>query len=429
MYKFANKIISDHTFILSAILILSVMPKIGFLSFSFTLISLVVILFTPFICYKIFINHKIDIFKDPLFIIFFFIFLGSSITLLINGFNPGRNLFNYIKYQEIFIYLLIYLNAKYIVSKETINHNIILNVVIFIFFIFLSPSILSIFKAISYLEALSFDLMLSDYTLKMNGLNDYTINILTLDLIQKGTTSTNLSYVFAFLNIYLIVCLFKLKKYSKVKIIFLNIIFIIYSLLVFHNTIYLTIFPILLAIFTFSVYKSNNKIKLILFLLFISICSFIFINIQDLGFLNKITNVIKSAVQNDNPRIRIWTTGIDLVSNNFKNFIFGVMSPELFVGYDFFESLFLDSFVKFGLINLVFISILIFYIIYNTLLKSNIFDNDENVDIYVITLILLMPSFIMNNFFNSNMIFSELFAPIFFHIFGIINNTLKNNEV
>ena len=185
----------------------------------------------------------------------------------------------------------------------------------------------------------------------------------------------------------------------------------------------------MLAIFTFYVIKSNYKIKLILFLIFILLFSFIFINIQDLGYLNKITNVIESAVQNENPRIKIWTTGIDLISDNYENFIFGVISPELFVGYDFFESLFIDSFIKFGLINLVLISILIFYIIYNTLLKSINFDNDKNIDIYVLTLIFLMPSFIMNNFFNSNMIFSELFAPIFFHIFGVTNNKLRNNEI
>jgi len=428
LYKFANKIISDHSFILSVILILSVFPKIGISSFSFTLISLAVLLFTPFIFYKIFINYKYDIFKDPLVIIFFLFFLGSSISFLINDISSSRNLFNYIKYQEIFIYLLIYLNAKYLVFKETINHKLILNVALFIFFIFLSPFISSIFTVISYLKILSFDLLLSDYTLKLNGLNDYTLNILSFDLIQKGTTSTNLSYVFGFLNIYLLVCFLKLEKYSKVKIIFLNLIFIIYSLLTFHNTIYLTIFPILLATITFYLLKSNNKIKLILFLMFILLFSFIFINIQDLGFLNKITNVIESAVQNENQRIKIWTEGIDLISDNYKNFIFGVISPELLIGYDFFESVLLDTFIKFGIINLVLVTILIFYIFYNTLLKSINFDNDKNIDIYVLTLIFFMPSFIMNNFFNSNMIFSELFAPIFFHIFGVINNTLRNYE-
>ena len=166
MYKFANKIIYDHSFILSVILILSVLPKIGLLSFSFTLISLAVFLFTPFVCYKIFINYKFDIFKDPLVIIFFLIFLGSSISLLINGISSSRNLFNYIRYQEIFIYLLIYLNAKYLVFKETTNHRLILNVTLIIFFIFLSPFIFSIFKTISYLETLSFDLLLSDYSSK-----------------------------------------------------------------------------------------------------------------------------------------------------------------------------------------------------------------------------------------------------------------------
>ena len=83
----------------------------------------------------------------------------------------------------------------------------------------------------------------------------------------------------------------------------LNVIFIIYSFLVFHNTIYLTFIPILLALSTIIIYRTNFLVKLFLFLTFLIISYFIISNVGDLGIFNKITNVIETSVKFENPRI------------------------------------------------------------------------------------------------------------------------------
>lgn len=413
-----NNFIKNDVSLITLVVFFSILPKIGFEKFSLTFTNLFLLVLSPFILLNL-IKFKKQIFKDIIFLLFISIFISCLLSLILNGIYIKQNLFNIFRYFEIFFYLLIYLNAKYIVNTNSINHHKILNVFTFIALIFFYVFILKIFEIKTYLSGLNFDLLLSDYKLKLNGLNDFTINILSLNLITKGTTSTNLSYVFCFINVYLAISIFNIKDYSYKLLFLLNVIFIIYSFLVFHNTIYLTFIPILLALSTIIIYRTNFLVKLFLFLTFLIISYFIISNVGDLGIFNKITNVIETSVKFENPRIKIWSKGIDLVSSNYTTFLFGLVSPELYSNYDFFESLFIDSFVKYGLIHLLLITILITYIVVNIL--NHQISSDEKLKLYYLVMLFLTPSLILNNLVNSNMLFSELFAPIFFHIFGIIN--------
>lgn len=419
-----NNFIKNDVSLISLVIFLSFLPKIGFEKFSLTFTNLILLILSPFILINL-VKFKKQIFKDYLLIIFACIFLSCLLSLIFNGIFIKQNVFNIIRYFEIFFYLLIYLNAKYLINTDSINHNKILNVFIFVAFIFFYVFIIKIFEIKTYLTGLNIDLLLSDYRLKLNGLNDFTINILSWSLITKGTTSTNLSYVFCFINVYLAISIFNIKDYSYKLLFLLNVIFIIYSFLVFHNTIYLTFIPILLVLSTVIIYKSNHLVKLFLFLTFLIISYFIILNVGDLGIFNKITNVIETSVKFENPRIRIWSKGIDLVSSNYITFLFGLVSPELYSNYDFFESLFIDSFVKYGFIHLLLITILITNIVINIL--NHQISNNEKLKKYYLVMLFLTPSLILNNLVNSNMLFSELFAPIFFHIFGIINNNKNVN--
>mgnify|MGYP001454697025 CR=1 FL=1 len=415
----------NESLLFGTILLLSIFPKIGFQNFSLTINSIIIIFLSPFILVKVF-NLKINIFKDFILILFSLMIISCFLSLIKNGFDK-RNIFNVLKYFEILIYLIIYINAKYLINTKKIDHKKNINIIKYILLIFLYLFFTKIFLIKDYISALSFDLLLSDYSLKLNGFNDYTFNLSNFSLITKGTTSTNLSYVFCFINIFLLVALFKIKNYSKLLLLIMNIIFIFYSVFVFHNTIYITFIPILIATFTFLLIIANYKYKFILLSIYVFVTFLVYQNISDLGFLNKITNVIETSIAQENPRIRIWTAGVNILSIDKMSFFFGTVSPEKLIGYDFFESLFLDSFVKFGLLHLILITTLLGYMCSQILIKNNI--EDPNIRIYYLILVFLTPSIIINNMVNSNMIFSELFAPIFFHLYGIINNKSNINEI
>ncbi len=424
IFNLSNKFMINESSLFSAILFLTIFPKLGFQSFSLTLNSILFIILFPLIILQI-LKLKIPIFKDFLLLLFAFMVISCLLSLIINGINY-QNIFNVLKYFEILVYLLIYINAKYLIDVETINHNKTINIIKFIMLIFLYLFVVKIFEIKTYLNQLNFDLLLSDYNLKLNGFNDFTFDISKFTLITKGTTSTNLSYVFCFINIFVLVALFKIKNYSKILLIIMNFIFLCYSILVFHNTIYVTLVPLFIAAFTYLLYLLKFKHKFSLLILYSILTFLVYLNIADLGFLNKITNVLESAVTLENPRIKIWVSGVSLLATDNLKFMFGIISPERYIGFDFFESLFLDVFIKFGFIHLLLITALLAYLFSKVFLNFNI--KEPNLRYYYLVLLFLTPSIIINNMVNSNMIFSELFAPIFFHIFGVLNNNTQNYE-
>lgn len=423
MNKLTN-ILENENIIFTLILFSGVLFKIGYSSFSFTFVSIFFFIFTPFIILKIFLNNYNEVFKDKIFISFILFFIIFSISLILN-FNIQNleiSLIKLFKPFEIIVFLIIYLNARFLIKLETINHkrNILSLLAIFIYFFTDFISISS--YIIQYLKILPPNLLLSDYTMKLNSLNDYVLNLKNFDLIKKGTTTTNLSYIFAFINVLNFVYFIFFYKTKFYLLLFLNIFFIIFSILITHNTFYLTFITILSAFYFYFLLNINFKLryKILLIILSFFIMALLYLNINELVFFNKITNQISLLISGNSPRLTIWLQGINLVSDNKLHFFFGVFDPSQFTKYDFFESLILDVFVKYGFFQLILITYMFFYITY-IILKFNLGNkNNENIKIYSMVMLFFLPSFILNNFFNSNMLFSETFAPIFFHILGLI---------